>query len=168
MSIKIYTGFIVKHNNPALLMKQLKKLQVEYTEFAKSKVAGIMSDETLKDHKKAIEESKFLYEQIFKASVVIYFFKDKILGTHFINNREFENRFTKLRWLKDYHYQNQTDEPDDVTKKEWNQRKKDWDFLNIPAKDGFIFELLLESDISPYYIKCWKIDNGLHVKETYG
>lgn len=31
------------------------------------------------------------------------------------------------RWVEEYHYQNQTDQPRDISDKEWNQRRRNWE-----------------------------------------
>lgn len=50
--------------------------------------------------------------------------------------------------LEDYHYQNQTDRPESITEKEWEQRRNDWNRMlqsGIPARDG-IFIIILSQD----------------------
>lgn len=51
----------------------------------------------------------------------------------------------KHRLLKDFHYQNQTDPPEDVPKREWEARQRTWDRIfkhtDIPGEAGFAFEL---------------------------
>ncbi len=46
--------------------------------------------------------------------------------------------------LVDYHYQNQTDQPEDIFDEKWDQRRKDWDLLlpdiGIPRENGFVFD----------------------------
>lgn len=46
--------------------------------------------------------------------------------------------------LTDYHYQNQTDKPHDITQKQWELRRKTWDTAmpsGIPSKDGIIITI---------------------------
>lgn len=49
------------------------------------------------------------------------------------------------KWrIKDYHYQNQTDIPEEITDEEWKQREKDWDEVmpsGVPAIDGISITL---------------------------
>lgn len=58
----------------------------------------------------------------------------------------------KLKYgIKDYHYQNQTDRPDDVSAQEWGRRKRDWDLAlktSIPSIDGINIELINAEQIS--------------------
>jgi hypothetical protein len=48
-------------------------------------------------------------------------------------------------YVEDYHYQNQADKPDDVSDREWNKRRRDWDLTlpgaGIPANNGFTADL---------------------------
>lgn len=46
--------------------------------------------------------------------------------------------------IKDYHYQNQTDMPDDISEEMWEKRYKDWETYmpsGIPSRDGISIEL---------------------------
>lgn len=46
--------------------------------------------------------------------------------------------------IEDYHYQNQTDMPDDISEEAWKKRCKDWETYmpsGIPARDGISIEL---------------------------
>lgn len=46
--------------------------------------------------------------------------------------------------IEDYHYQNQTDMPDDISEEAWEKRCKDWEAYmpsGIPARDGISIEL---------------------------
>ncbi len=53
--------------------------------------------------------------------------------------------------LKDYHYQNQTDRPDDISEKAWRKRQKDWEQAlptHIPLNDGLAIQLTTEEALS--------------------
>ena len=53
--------------------------------------------------------------------------------------------FRKSYGLEDYHYQDQTDRPDGISKEDWKQREADWDKAMpswIPANDGIVIEML--------------------------
>lgn len=47
---------------------------------------------------------------------------------------------------KDIHYQNQSDQPEDVPRAEWTARRKLWDMIlpgsGIPSENGFFFEIV--------------------------
>lgn len=54
--------------------------------------------------------------------------KRKTLIYYICNNKNYINELYKhLPYLEKYDYYNNCDKPDEVTNKEWNQRKKDWD-----------------------------------------
>lgn len=72
------------------------------------------------------------------------------------------NEFKTAYEICDYHYQNQTDRPDDIDAKSWNKRKRDWNKAMpnyIPSKDGIVIELtngkMMESEyydnLTKYY-----------------
>lgn len=155
MSTKIYTGFRVKHNNPALLMKQLKELQVEYLDKAREVVSAALPEKILGDRDQEASIQKLInevYNDRLMADVVIYFKEDKIIGQYFIYDRELEKKFISQDWFEDYHYQNQSDPDETVSEEDWDQRRKDWGFLDVPANDGFTFYILNPAEIRPFWI----------------
>lgn len=57
--------------------------------------------------------------------------------------RDGQKKFVRRTQIKDYHWQNQTDQPDNVTDGDWAARKRAWDLMcpsGFPAQDGFVFE----------------------------
>ncbi len=55
------------------------------------------------------------------------------------------SEFRKKYLFEDYHYQNQTDKPDNVSKSEWNKRERDWDKAmpsGIPSVDGICIKII--------------------------
>lgn len=54
------------------------------------------------------------------------------------------------KYFVDYHYQNQTDRPNEISAAEWRRREKDWDIALgedfIPANHGLTFQLFDISD----------------------
>lgn len=100
------------------------------------------------------------------ASVMIYPLGKKLYVQFFLD------RDAKIpKTFADYHYQNQSDQPEDVTNKEWKQREKTWDRIlgrsnmlfcrDIPANAGFVFEF---SNESVRYQLCIAILNKIYVK----
>lgn len=59
-------------------------------------------------------------------------------------------------FLTDYHYQNQTDRPEEISEEEWNLREKDWDKAigpdYIPSQHGFTVDLFNTENIIPIFI----------------
>ena len=67
-----------------------------------------------------------------------------------ITTKEEWKDFREKYGVKDYHYQNQTDRPDDISQKEWSRRRKDWDIVmptGIPREDGTVVEISQKWDI---------------------
>ena len=78
--------------------------------------------------------------------------KTKTLMMYF-GNDDLREIVTNQDWLLDYHYQNQTDRPQNITPRQWNQRKKDWDIAlgsdGVPANHSMSINLL-RTDMLPY------------------
>lgn len=65
--------------------------------------------------------------------------------------------------IKDFHYQNQTDKPDDISDSEWNFRKDTWDILlptGIPSTDG-IPVCILDFDIFYWKYNIYYINSDM-------
>lgn len=58
-------------------------------------------------------------------------------------------------FLQDYHYQNQTDRPNNISKEAWSLREKDWDKAigpdYIPCQHGFSVSLFNTDNIMPIF-----------------
>lgn len=87
----------------------------------------------------------------FEVEVGIYPTKSKVLAIPFINNDALFKKFYELPGIKDYGYWNNTDKPEDVTARQWTQRKKDWDSvlkgIGIPRENGPTMHIVSEEDI---------------------
>lgn len=48
-------------------------------------------------------------------------------------------------YIEDFHYQNQTDPPTDISRETWEEREKTWDEIlahsDIPSRNGLIWEI---------------------------
>jgi len=51
----------------------------------------------------------------------------KIVVKFFTEKQEYLKVFQKMTNAKDFHYQNQTEHPDDLVEEQWNERRKIWD-----------------------------------------
>ena len=62
--------------------------------------------------------------------------------------------FVEKYGLCDYHYQNQTDRPQNIPAREWNKRSKDWDFVcpGAPSDCGIAIDLL---DVDKFLTKTF-------------
>lgn len=81
----------------------------------------------------------------FRCKMTIHPIPRKTLCMIFAGN-EFYNYLANQPELKDYHYQNQTDKPDEISKKAWDRRRDDWDKAigpdYIPINHGLSITLL--------------------------
>ena len=69
------------------------------------------------------------------------YYDDKIPG-----NRDLLNEF-----VDEYHYQNQTDQPEDIDDEEWDERRSIWDEIFdkyfTPGEAGFVYEIVKPDDL---------------------
>ena len=76
------------------------------------------------------------------------------LAMTFFNRVDYDKVWAKLPWVEDYHYQDQTDMPDDLTRAQWNQRRDMWEKAigpsYLPADHCFIFRLC-SSEVYPMF-----------------
>ena len=80
----------------------------------------------------------------FKSSIQIFPIKNKTLVMYF-GSSEGQKILEECGYVSDYHYQNQTDRPDNILEKEWKQRAMDWENAigpdYIPINHGFTVKL---------------------------
>lgn len=87
----------------------------------------------------------------YNASVVIIPYKKSLYGLYYCDGiKENEDLFFSI--ADDYHYQNQTDKPDNISWKEWRKREEVWDdILEIggysPIEFGFEFKITMDGGI---------------------
>lgn len=96
-------------------------------------------------------EQKY-HSKYHKASILFIPCNDKTLGMYF-GDSSYENiLFEDTENIADYHYQDQTDQPDDISDEEWKMRKHDWDIAigpdYIPINHGFEFQLLDHNNVT--------------------
>lgn len=97
------------------------------------------------------EESKEKNSIDFSCRVTVFPLRDQVLGIYFCECRELSAMFLNNPKIEDFHYQNCTDRPEDVSAKDWRQRERLWDKalcrggLGVPALSGFTM------DISPVH-----------------
>lgn len=74
--------------------------------------------------------------------------------------KEMINLFRDQGFIFDYHYQNSTDKPKDITEKNWEQRIKDWDHVledDVALFKGYRFTFSTEQ--LPWYRKIWLLSH---------
>ena len=181
MSTKIYNGYKISKMNLSELdsfcidlrnkiFEKAKELCIQKIAITSSRFISSLFLESFDDFPKEIIESSEKYtvlfaarkiymgilqqEDTFKCSFVFYPFKKDILATFHSTVAEFTDIFEQSEKVKEYGYWNNTDKPENVSDKEWNKRKKDWDtifnrnknFYSIPIKNGFLCDIINKDD----------------------
>lgn len=85
-------------------------------------------------------------------SVMLYQYQNRILVL-FYGSQKFRKIFESLKLIEDFHYQDQTDEPKDIPKKEFKLRGRWWEKVmddKTPAQSGLSFSLM--TDYESYFI----------------
>lgn len=183
MSTKIYEGMMFNDPNVNNIFKQLKQFQPQVQEAAKQYVCQNLANRcvTYLDNLFVTEtcntnETIFRYhmgeyydetyelarDQYFQSAFDIRFSiaifpisRRKTLAIPFYRQNELMDHFNKLNITREYGYWNNTDMPSFVTRREWRQRKRDWDIAlpdstySIPSLSGLMCEL---SDNRPFVL----------------
>lgn len=84
------------------------------------------------------------------SSAVIYLYKDRTFIQFFGLDRTWDRRLSKVKKLRDFHWQNQTDQPSNVTDSQWDERSKVWEgIMNknrwCPSDAGLSFNFVSDS-----------------------
>lgn len=189
MSTKIYNGYYTKLKLEPLLLKlkevliEFNKLKIEgYTKFLSNKITKEIDKkyfkgedflqknivhEIYKKHTELVLESqkthmRLLDEFDFSANCCIFPCGNKTLILFYSDNKDVLNMWENLDFIFDYHYQNSCDKPDDISKREWKSREKNWDKVlggngwGVPSQNGYTFTL---SEI--YLPNIYSIKNDL-------
>lgn len=97
----------------------------------------------------------------FSASCCLFPCGRKTLILFYSDNNSILELWDSLDYIHEYHYQNQTDRPNNITNREWNLRRKNWnkvlggDGWGIPAHNGYVFTFTFID--APFYYDL-KID----------
>ena len=82
----------------------------------------------------------------FDTSICVFPLSRKILAVPICNNERLMNALLENENITEYGYWNNTDKPDNVSNREWNTRKSDWDKalpgIGVLRENGFIFDLI--------------------------
>lgn len=168
MSTKIYSAY--KYNGDIEQLKaDLKQIRKEYFDKTYSSLKDIFlksydpkKDEdrvkTIFDFQKLIEEAMskgYVSELSPEANAVVYFQEGKIYVQFFIGRWD-EPENLPERFV-DYHYQNQTDQPEEINDEEWEEREETWDKIleeeDIPSLAGFTYEIFSKPHVSNVIMK---------------
>jgi|SRR5579884_2410585 len=144
MSTKIYDFYKYTGGDISDLLSWLRQLREKYIDYEVDMLSklGVKKEkmlefsELLDDHTRKGIRSPFNIE----ASVVVFIHKKDLYVQFFgVPDELYENAS-----LIDSHYQNQTDQPEEVSDEEWQQRRKLTDEIFIdgrPSRDGLTFVL---------------------------
>jgi hypothetical protein len=146
MSTKLYNGIKFKSNNIREVLDQLMSIKKEANKIALNllpddrlslfiatnnlldKDAWTISRELL-DALESSNSNRWTFVPRLYLSVVVYPTKEgDIYGYYFDSDKKEFNNLLKP-FYNDFHYQNQTDPPNDVSEEEWNFRREKWDEL---------------------------------------
>lgn len=101
-------------------------------------------------------KSSFRYDYDYRCMLQIIPMETKTLAMFFGNPMLRDYLESRHDFLTDYHYQNQTDRPEDISEEEWNLREKDWDKAigpdYIPIQHGFAVDLFNTDNIMPIFV----------------
>lgn len=159
MSTKIYNGYYSTKNINELL-NEFSKLKLVFENIKKEGYFKYISRESVfKYDEKSLIDSKESLTDIknnlhdvalenvdkklkngvrevdidFECYCCVYPTKDKTLILFFAEQKVFINAWNELDYIHDYHYQDSTDMPSYVSKKDWKQREKDWNLVYKPT-----------------------------------
>lgn len=104
--------------------------------------------------------------QMFKSEIYVYTVSRKILFMYFGGNT-YQQYIVNQPEVEDYHYQNQTDRPEEISKSAWERRALNWDIAigpdYVPCNHGISVQFINKSDIEfsifNKYIKAKNISN---------
>lgn len=166
MSTRVDNGIKFKSKNWKEILDQLLSIKDDAIEISKKlitkeKLELFISANKLydKDHFYIFSElecavstrsSKYSFIPNIRFSVVLYPTNEgDIYGVYFNSN---QNKYFKLMesFVEDFHYQDSSDKPDDISEEDWEYRMNKWDKL-VPgsfSRSGFIYELVSASDLS--------------------
>lgn len=114
------------------------------------------------------ELEKEYHQSNHKAKIMFIPCGRKTLGMFFGDCSYYDILFDDTENIVDYHYQNQTDKPDNISDAEWKRRAKDWDRAigpdYIPLNHGMEFTLLDYSNIEEDMLM---IKSGKYIYNKY-
>lgn len=103
---------------------------------------------TLKDDQEKLKNtsnSVRLFDLDFEYTVMLFPCNDKTLLLYYTEEPVLQEHFLKLSYTSDYHYQDSSDRPDNISKEEWKKRMLDWEFVlggngwGKPIENGLCF-----------------------------
>ena len=143
MSTKIYNAY--KWNSTIEnLLEFLKSLQPKVWAWKKEILVGAIRNlekDLLLDHIKNDSYQGLNSPFNVLSSSVVYINQGKFYVQFF----DVDSKFLDSKNLKDFHYQNQVDKPEDITDCQWEKRRKIWSEIfktGRPSDDGFTYDFI--------------------------
>ena len=168
MSTKIYNGIKFKSNNLHEVLTQLQSLKEEDLNIGMAHLSenemfsfilfNDLHEKNVWDIRQMFVEAlckpvRSLMEPSLLFSVIVFPHKNGGLYGYYLddNVRGYSKLLMDSGFVEDYHYQNQTDQPEDITDEEWEKRGDLWDELlpgiGILRDNGFIYKIVNDSDV---------------------
>ena len=113
--------------------------QFGYDENPTENIIQVETNKIIKSARE-IDETKRRNPQFdFSCEVSFLSSGSKILALLYSDRESFNKLWTSRPEVSEYHYQDQTDRPDEITRSQWTTRRKDWDKAlgnSVAAKNG--------------------------------
>lgn len=173
MSTKIYNGFKFKIKDITELHRSMNILRTEFNNIRD----GMMLDQMTEDcfslfdrrtispdlfdepvMRKVVNETYARQEEVrikqvrdpsvdFSFEICVYPHNGEFYGQFFTEQRTLTEMLKKKCYFEDFSYWNNVDEPEGVTKEEWNNRERVWEEIlsdsnYIPSRAGFTYEIV--------------------------
>ncbi len=174
MSTHIETGFLLKTNDFAKILSAVRGLRTRAAELARDLLKAHVIELAVKDLDQACMQQDGLrtvnfissaLDKLYQAqkevrntgyrdpdvdmslTLTFFPFEDQTLGMAFAPNPRILAMVEGLPGWEDYHYQNQTDKPQEISEEDWEKRRRDWDVVlldasGIPEREGFSIKVL--------------------------
>lgn len=152
MSTKVYTGVQLIAPTFDELDRRVKEVQTQLQGLGKL-ILKQKANESIPRLQQMLE----LYEKAHRSgyltsqwdmdfSLTVFPYNGNFYGIYFTQSTELANFFKGREWVKDFHYQNQTDQPEDVSDQEWAVRSHVWDTVlgvtSVPSQEGYSIDLV--------------------------
>lgn len=160
MSTKIYYGFKF-HQTSTIggVSLRLKNIKKDATLYCQSTI-----EEWLKTHDRnelydlMTKAEKSIYGgSIFdlKLSITIFHHKNEFYGIPFADDGKLIEIVLKNKWVRDFSYWNNSDQPEGMSDKEWEMRAKVWNDIfkkeGTPSEAGYTKDIILNPVLFLYH-----------------
>lgn len=189
MSTKIYNGYILTTNDFVQIRDHIKEIRPWFDEIKKKHLIDVMDrmamsrldkmalddtmqklsakevkiqvrDEAMNALEKAERSATYNYPWDITVNLTVIPLQGKTLALFYAHMKPYVELWQSFKWVKDYHYQNQVDKPEEIPDEEWETRKQDWELAlpgaGIPALEGFSIDIC--DGRFPYDLKWPKIN----------